>query len=264
AQMLALIEDERAALVEEEALWRRQEAWDLEPPEETSWPELRPLDETWQTMERRLLLLDRQVDAKIRLLLRLEKRATSATRNSSDTREPCSAEWSLNSAALAQAGEKPQSYNTTPRDLAAGGGSAESLLLRLCGLSTGGAGEGCSGGFIPPARGGVKPPLREPGGGPPPRERASVLPPHLSRGVCPERSRRAGHPLPCGAREREFDHNPLLPGEGVRRSRTGEGLQNRGTKPSKPLESTAGAIGTVWAGSPCPGNRAAADLPVCE
>ncbi|HEV2417787.1 MAG TPA: hypothetical protein VGX94_08290, partial [Terriglobia bacterium] len=75
AQLLAWIAEERAALAEEEGLEARERAIDVEQPEEMSWPELRPLGEAWQEAERRLQQMERQIDAKIRLLLRLEKRA---------------------------------------------------------------------------------------------------------------------------------------------------------------------------------------------
>ncbi|MGH9401507.1 MAG: hypothetical protein ACRD2P_05300, partial [Terriglobia bacterium] len=76
-QLLAWIEEERAALVEQEALYRRQEELEIERPEETGG--LDPLDETWQAITHQLQQLDRQIDAKIRLLLRLEKRAHTDT-----------------------------------------------------------------------------------------------------------------------------------------------------------------------------------------
>ncbi|HEV2418746.1 MAG TPA: hypothetical protein VGX94_13155, partial [Terriglobia bacterium] len=75
AQLLAWIAEERVALAEEEGLEARARALDVEQPEETGWPELRPLGKAWQEAERRLWQMERQIDAKIRLLLRLEKRA---------------------------------------------------------------------------------------------------------------------------------------------------------------------------------------------
>jgi hypothetical protein len=79
AVMQALIDEERAALVEEAELARRACEIEVEQPEDPAWPVLQPLDETWKETVGRLEKLDRQINAKIRLLLRLEQRAASAS-----------------------------------------------------------------------------------------------------------------------------------------------------------------------------------------
>jgi|GEM_PF-5331910 len=78
AAMLALIDEERAALVEEAELARRSQQIEIERPEDPAWPVLHPLDEIWKETVERLEKLERQINAKIRLLLRLEKRAVEA------------------------------------------------------------------------------------------------------------------------------------------------------------------------------------------
>src|SRR5579875_3760720 len=74
AQILALLTAERGALDEEEALFQRQQQMELDPPDNP----LDPLSETWQQMLQQLERLDRQINAKIRLLLRLEQRPAAS------------------------------------------------------------------------------------------------------------------------------------------------------------------------------------------
>src|SRR5579875_3337148 len=74
AQILALLAAERGALDEEEALFQRQQQMELDPPDNP----LDPLSETWQQMLQQLERLDRQINAKIRLLLRLEQRPAAS------------------------------------------------------------------------------------------------------------------------------------------------------------------------------------------
>src|SRR5487761_864735 len=78
AAMRALIDEERAALAEEAELVRRAQQIEIERPEDPAWPALHPLDEIWKETVERLEKLERQINAKIRLLLRLEKRAVEA------------------------------------------------------------------------------------------------------------------------------------------------------------------------------------------
>ena len=78
AAMRALIDEERAALAEEAELVRRVQQMEVEQPEDPAWPALHPLDEIWKETVERLEKLERQINAKIRLLLRLEKRAVEA------------------------------------------------------------------------------------------------------------------------------------------------------------------------------------------
>ncbi|MGH9344906.1 MAG: hypothetical protein ACRD19_14240, partial [Terriglobia bacterium] len=77
AEIRALIAEERAALAEEDRLLRRREEMEIEQPENTGWPGLHPLGEEWQRAALGIERLDRQINAKIRLLIRLEKRAQS-------------------------------------------------------------------------------------------------------------------------------------------------------------------------------------------
>ncbi len=77
-QMLAWIAEEHAALLEEEQLFRRQKELENEQDEHSDALALCPLDETWQEMVRQLQQLDRQINAKIRLLLHLQRAASPA------------------------------------------------------------------------------------------------------------------------------------------------------------------------------------------
>jgi hypothetical protein len=74
-QMLALIAEERAALAEEAGLARRRLELDIECPEPSDPPALSPLAQTWEAAEGRLEKLDRQINAKVRLLIRLQQHA---------------------------------------------------------------------------------------------------------------------------------------------------------------------------------------------
>ncbi|MGH9407158.1 MAG: hypothetical protein ACRD3D_15165 [Terriglobia bacterium] len=100
-QILALLAEERAAFDEEEALAERWRELQIEQPESSDWPELRALDEDWQQLVSRLERLDRQINAKVRLLLRLEHRASHAV--AAVRQQPGSAELFCNSAASLQA-----------------------------------------------------------------------------------------------------------------------------------------------------------------
>jgi hypothetical protein len=86
AHILALLAEERAALDEEEALFAREQQMELDEPQSP----IDPLSETGQEMMRQLERLDRQINAKIRLLLRLEQRASAAAQAAppSPTTEP--------------------------------------------------------------------------------------------------------------------------------------------------------------------------------
>ncbi len=80
AEIRALIAEERAALAEEEQLFRRRQEIEIEQPENTGWPGLHPLDEAWQRAALGIERLDRQINAKIRLLIRLQARAAQTNR----------------------------------------------------------------------------------------------------------------------------------------------------------------------------------------
>jgi hypothetical protein len=72
-EILGLIIEERTGLEKEEALFRRQQELEIAQPEDLGYPELHPLSDAWQTLFANLERLDRQINAKIGLLLRLKK-----------------------------------------------------------------------------------------------------------------------------------------------------------------------------------------------
>ena len=75
-EIRALLEEERAALAEEEALFRRRLEIDIEQPADQAFAGLHPLGEKWQSALAGIERLDRQINAKIRLLLRLQSKAS--------------------------------------------------------------------------------------------------------------------------------------------------------------------------------------------
>jgi hypothetical protein len=89
-RLLALLAEERAAVEEEGELLRRQQELDDQDDGASAFG---PLDETWQKLATGLERLDRQINAKVRLLLRLQQRAAKekdGAANSGGDGEPAS------------------------------------------------------------------------------------------------------------------------------------------------------------------------------